>query len=188
MVMPYNISIFAYAIINFGYILQKMSCDVLFFTNLVAKRSFAKFLSYYQKYVLYCHCKREVIQNMKKLLMFFYLLPMMFLGMFYMFLEENIKSVIIFLLGFILPVAVSCLYGKTRGVLLGNLLYFISNISPILYLNKINYEHPTNPTSWRWYYKPLQTEDMFILLFVIMIAIEIISYIAVKDIRSRKKH
>ena len=57
-------------------------------------------------------------------------------------------------------------------MLIGNVIFFITNITPIIIINKMNIMKETGQM-WHGYFKPLYTEQLFVLLFIGVLMVEI---------------
>lgn len=123
--------------------------------------------------------------NMKKSMMLLYLLPTVVVGMFLVYCKENLLTWLIFLLGSIFPVVVTCLcirnHWVTKNLVIGNLVFFSTNMILIQILNKINLAKDTG-LMWHGYFKPFYTEHLFIIIFIFIIIAELISCSFVKKL------
>lgn len=113
---------------------------------------------------------------MSKSVIALYIIPSIFLGMILVYWKENLFTWLVFFCGLIVPILISYGYikngGNIKGVLIGNVIFFITNITPIIIINKMNIMKETGQM-WHGYFKPLYTEQLFVLLFMGVLMVEI---------------
>ena len=123
---------------------------------------------------------------MKRNVIFLYLLPTVFIGMILVYWRESLLTWTMFLLSIIFPVVITCLYvknnGTIKGVLIGTVMFFSTNIILIQSLNKMNLAKATG-LMWHGYFKPFYTEHLFLLIFVLVVLVELICYSIIKTNR-----
>lgn len=120
---------------------------------------------------------------MKKINMILYAIPSVFIGMYIVYLSENIFTWSIFFLSLLPPLILSYLYikneGGLKGLLTRNFVFLTFNLIPIQILNKTNLTKKTGQI-WKGYFKPFYSEQFFILLFMALLIIQITLYAKMK--------
>lgn len=113
---------------------------------------------------------------MSKNVIALYIIPSIFFGMFLVYWKENLFTWLVFVCCLIVPILISYGYikneGSIKGLLIGNVIFFITNITPIIIINKMNMMKETGQM-WHGYFKPLYTEQLFVVLFIGVLIVEI---------------